>query len=110
MTERKIGFLFLIMTVGMFFFANPMVALFDFLPDFLGCALIMYSLHRLSALTSDFEDAFKYFKFMVAISIGRTIIAFLSSQFDDVTRLSVSLVFAVAELIVAHCLDGRRGV
>ncbi len=92
---------FLLITVGMMFFINPMIALFDILPDLIGCAFIMLGLHKLSALVSDFDDAFKYFKYMIFASAIRLILAFASGQFDSVTMLSASLVMGIAELIIA---------
>ncbi len=97
----KSTFSFLLMTVGLFFLLNPMLALFDILPDFIGCALIMLALHRLCAIARDFEDAFGYFKYMLIASVARLFVALASAQFDDVTMLSVSLVLGITEAIIA---------
>lgn len=93
---------FLPLIIGFFFFLNPMVALFDIIPDFLGCALIMFSLHRLSPLSPDFETAFNYFKYMAIVSVARLLVSIVSGQFDSVTYLSLSLVFALTETIIAY--------
>ncbi len=92
---------FLPLLIGFFFFLNPMVALFDLIPDFFGCALIMFSLHRLSPISPDFETAFNYFKYIAAVSIARLLVALVSGQFDSVTYLSLTLVFALIETILA---------
>ncbi len=101
---------FLLIIIGLMFFLNPMIALFDLIPDFIGCALIMFALHRLSSLTSDFEDSFNYFKYMIVASGARLLISMLSAMFlansDDVsylvTYLSISLVLAIIECAVAY--------
>lgn len=86
---------------GFAFFLNPMIILFDFLPDFIGCALIMYALNRLSPVALDFENAFNYLKYMVFASAGRMLVAFASSGFDNVTYLSVSLILGIIETAIA---------
>lgn len=93
---------FLLIIIGFMFFLNPMIILFDFVPDFIGCALIMFALHRLSSLTSDFETAFNYFKYMVLVSVIRLLISLVSGQFDNVTYLSISLVLALVEGFIAY--------
>ncbi len=93
---------FLLIIIGFFFFLNPMVVLFDFIPDFIGCVLIMLAAHRLACLSSDFEDAFKYLRFMVIASAARLFVSLVSGQFDNVTYLSVSLIFAICETIIAY--------
>ncbi len=95
---------FLLLIIGFIFFLNPMIVLFDFIPDFIGCFLMMLALHRLACLASDFEDAFKYLKFMAAASGARLLISLISGQFDNVTYLSVSLILAVAEVITAYLM------
>ena len=92
---------FLLISGGMLFLANPMLALFDIIPDFIGCALIMLGLHKLSPVAPDFDDAFHRFKYLIFASLGRTVIAFSSAQFDNVTFLSISLMLGVIELIIA---------
>ena len=86
---------------GFAFFLNPMIVLFDLLPDFIGCALIMYALNRLSPVALDFENAFNYLKYMVFASAGRMLVAFASSGFDSVTLLSVSLILGIIETAIA---------
>lgn len=91
----------MLIAVGLAFFLNPMIALFDLLPDFIGCALIMYALHRLSPVASDFENAFNYFKYMLFASAARLAVAMASATFDSVTMLSVSLILGLIEAGIA---------
>ena len=67
----------ILLIVGMCFFANPMISLFDFLPDFIGCLIIMAALSRFTAISGDIEDAYKYFKYMMIISLARIFVFFL---------------------------------
>ncbi|MBO4265498.1 MAG: hypothetical protein J5922_05415 [Clostridia bacterium] len=46
---------------GILFFFNPFVNIADFLPDFIGCALIMHGLLKLRCLSDYIEDAYNYF-------------------------------------------------
>lgn len=101
LTKIKNASAFLTIFIGMLFFANPMLALFDIFPDFIGCVFVMYGAHLLAPVTADFEDTFHRFKYLIFASVGRTLIAFSSAQFDGVTYLSVSLMLAVIELIIA---------
>lgn len=96
----------MLITVGSFFFLNPMIALFDLIPDLIGCALIMFGLHRLSPLASDFENAFGYFKYMILASAARIAVALASSGFDGVTMLSVSLILGLVETGIAFAALG----
>jgi len=92
---------FVMIICGFAFFLNPMIILFDLLPDFIGCALIMYALNRLSPIAPDFDNAFNYFKYMVFVSVGRLLISLASSGFDSVTYLSVSLILGIVESAIA---------
>lgn len=92
---------FTMIAVGLAFFLNPMIILFDILPDFIGCALIMLALHRLSPAASELENTFNYFKYMLFASVVRLFIALASAGFDNVTYLSASLIIGLAEAVIA---------
>lgn len=87
--------------VGIFFMLNPMVAVLDVLPDVIGCVLIFYALTRLSSVSPELETAQPYFKYMAYVSLVRSICFFASGSFDDVMRLSITLIFAVVEFGLA---------
>ena len=56
---------FTLIIIGAFFMINPMIAFIDVIPDFIGCALIVYALHRLSSVSPELEEAEKYFKYFI---------------------------------------------
>lgn len=93
---------FTLLCVGMIILANPMIALFDIIPDFIGCALIMFSLRKLAPVASELDDAFNCFKYMIIASVVRMLIAMSSAQFDSVTLLSASIILGIAEFIIAY--------
>ena len=99
--KKRHRYEFLLMTVGFAFFLNPMIALFDVLPDLFGCAIILFALHRLSPVALDFETAENYFKYMLIASVARLAVALASSGFDAVTNLSVSLILWIVETAIA---------
>ncbi len=87
--------------LGIFFMLNPMISVLDILPDFIGCIPIFYALTRLSSVSPELDTARPYFKYMAYVSVIRTVCFFASGSFDDVMRLSVTLIFAVIEFGLA---------
>lgn len=92
---------FVILIVGVFFFFNPMLSLLDLLPDFIGCALIIYALNRLSPVSSELENACTYFKYMMLTSVVRLFVTMANPGFDDVMSLSIILIFGIVEFGIA---------
>ena len=91
----------MLIIVGMAFMLNPMIAILDIFPDFIGCILILIGLNRISSISPELDDARPYFRYMMYASLARTLIFFASGTFDDVMRLSVTLIFGVIELGLA---------
>ncbi len=87
--------------VGIAFMLNPMISVLDVLPDFIGCVTVFYALTRLSSVSPELDTARPYFKYMAYVSVIRTVCFFASGSFDDVMRLSVTLIFAVIEFGLA---------
>ena len=55
---------------GIVILSNPIVAFYDFLPDFIGYLLLCISLFRLADLNSSIADSIKRFRTLIWISIG----------------------------------------
>ncbi len=91
----------MLIIVGMAFMLNPMLAIVDILPDFIGCALILIGLYRISSISPELNDARPYFKYMLYVSLARTVVVFVSGNFDDIMQLSVTLIFGVIEFGLA---------
>ena len=98
---KRFGNEFLMIIIGLCFFANPMLSLLDILPDFIGCIVIMIAISRFTAISGDLESAYAYFKYMALASAARIAVFFVSSTFDDVMLLSITLIFGVVEFICA---------
>lgn len=76
---------------------NPLIAVMDIFPDFIGCILIFVGVNRLRVASPELEGAVPVLKYMIYASIIRTFTFFVSGGFDDITQLSVTVVFAVIE-------------
>ena len=101
---KKSGFSvnsFILIMAGIIFFVNPMISLLDILPDFIGCALIMFAANRLRALTGEMDGVFSAFKYMLIVSVARLALLFIMPVTDDVMMLTLTLVFAIIEFGVA---------
>ena len=55
---------FTLITVGLLFFMNPLVAIVDIFPDFIGCILILLGINRLRAVSPELDDAVSVIKYM----------------------------------------------
>ena len=75
-----------------------MIAFVDVIPDFFGCALIVYALHRLSSVSPELENAEVYFKYMIFSALGRFLLLFAIPNMDETMMLSMALVFGVIEV------------
>lgn len=87
--------------VGLAFMLNPMISVLDVLPDFIGAVIVFYALTRLSSVSPELDTARPYFKYMAYVSVIRSVCFLASGSFDDVMRLSVTLIFAVVEFGLA---------
>ena len=92
---------FLLMIIGLCFFANPMIALLDILPDFIGCLLIMLALSKFTSVSGDLENAYNYFKYMAFVSVARIVLFIMNPGFDDIMLLTMTLAFGVIEFVCA---------
>ncbi len=86
---------------GLVFLCNPMIAILDILPDFIGIGLILLGLNRLSAISPKLDDSRPYFRYMLLTSLARLVVFFASNTFDGTMTLSITLVFAVIEFGLA---------
>lgn len=90
---------FLLIIIGMCFFANPMIALLDIIPDFIGCLLIMLAISKFTSISGDLENAYTYFKYMAFISAARLVFFIMNPGFDDIMLLTLTMAFGVVEFI-----------
>ena len=60
------GFMeFALITAGLLFLMNPLIAIVDIFPDFIGCILILLGINRLRAVSPELDDAVPIIKYMI---------------------------------------------
>ncbi len=85
---------------GILFLFNPILRTFDFLPDVIGCILIIAGLSKLSALDDRLSGARKYIYYLTVLSAVK-----LPASFYLIVRaknylLPCSLIFSALEIIL----------
>lgn len=93
----KIRFSHLYFTLGCVFLCNPVISVFDILPDFIGCMLIIKSLSELKFLEYRIELAVKELYFLAGISAVRTALMFFYFDMDSSAVLSAVSLLGAAE-------------
>ena len=86
--------------VGMIFFLNPGISIFDLLPDFIGALLFLRVLDRLTPISPSSEEACSYFRNLVKTSLLRIAVlpVFAVVGRDETTfYLIFTMVFACLE-------------
>ncbi|MBE6708607.1 MAG: hypothetical protein E7578_05120 [Ruminococcaceae bacterium] len=86
--------------VGMFFLANPVVGVCDYLPDFIGCLLIMYAVRDGAYIIEKLESARRWFMYGALLGIVRTLVSFADIESQHTLPLTLAFVFAVLEMVV----------
>ena len=87
----------LIIFIGFIFTLNPMLALIDVLPDFIGYALIFLGVNKLGMISPEITDSVGYFKWAAVVSLARFGTMLGSGGFDETMTLCMTMVFAVLE-------------
>lgn len=86
---------------GMLFLFNPFVNIVDVLPDFIGYALIIVGLRKLSFLDDRLRDARRGMSILLIFSVIKTMLLPLLSSMDGTMVLLLTFVFFVAESVAA---------
>jgi|GEM_PF-2142846 hypothetical protein len=94
-----------LIAIGLLFFLNPCVWLWDVLPDFIGAFIIMLGMKKIIFLSDETEDVYKCLWVVVTISAAKSVLSVFIS--DNVGfRLLAAVVFAILEgifLTIAVC-------
>ena len=90
------------MLVGMFLLLSPSINLFDLLPDFIGCTLILSAIFDAAEVLPYFGDLREKLKtyFWVSLSRYPALFAMMSIYAGDSSQRSIVAVFAVGYAIV----------
>lgn len=84
--------------IGCVFLFNPIISLFDVLPDFIGCLLIATSLKEICVLDSRLENAMRQMYYLAGVSAARLLLMFFVFDMDSSWVLSCVSLLGVAEL------------
>ena len=84
--------------LGCVFLMNPIVSLFDVLPDFIGCLLIATSLKEISVLESRLENAMRQMYYLAGLSAARFGLMLFVFDMDSSWVLSCVTLLGAAEV------------
>ena len=73
-TQKKLHFIPIL--IGLCFFFNPCFSAIDFLPDFIGYAILCCALSRLADLNDSIGEAVNSFRKMILIDLGKILALF----------------------------------
>jgi len=85
---------------GILFIADPLLGLHDYLPDFIGCLLIIMGISDASYLVEKLNAAKRWFSYGAIVSIIRFLISFTNAEAQHTLPLALALAFGVVECIV----------
>lgn len=83
--------------IGCFFLLNPYFSIIDILPDFIGCIFLLKGLSKVSKISASFEDAYKQFGYLLAVSAVRMICIPLITNTQEIWPLIVVLCAGLIE-------------
>lgn len=89
---------------GLFFLFEPEISFIEFLPDFIGFALILKGIRRLATISPSAEDALRYFKYAALCSCIRCLLLLQMISFaslDPAFNMIFSTVFGLSEFFFA---------
>ncbi|MBQ7827057.1 MAG: hypothetical protein IJ386_02195 [Clostridia bacterium] len=86
--------------VGLFFLLNPIIGVHDYLPDFMGCFLIMAGIRDAAYMIEQLERSKRWFGYGALISIARTVVSLLGVDKVHTLPLTLAFTMAVLEMIV----------
>lgn len=90
------------LAVGLLFFCNPNINLFDILPDFIGCILILSAIEPAVDVLPYFSDMRERFRKLLWISLSKIPAAFLMMAIyaGDTSQRAIIAVFALTYAII----------
>ena len=99
----KIGFLI----AGFIFLSNPNIGIVDFIPDFIGCFLIIHGIGIAKLFAPHLKNAFRYAAVLSAVNLLKA--CCIPLLFKDIPSLSIVLSFTLAliECVLLVLLTGN---
>ena len=77
--------------IGLCFFFNPLLALIDFLPDFIGCLLVYFGLIRVSRINSVMQEARNKFLQLCVVCLAKDILILMIQGSSAANEKATSL-------------------
>ena len=85
---------------GIAFLLIPTFGVYDVMPDFIGCALIMAGLAKTAKLNGDLQSSRRNFRYLLYITAARFLLMFpIVSLSDEMTSMLFVFAFAIAETV-----------
>ena len=91
-----------LIALGLIFLFNPVIQVFDIMPDFFGAALILYGIYKLGRLEENGLEARKAFSWLLYFSIARTVTAALILSTSSLSGAWPILLAATFSYFEAH--------
>lgn len=88
-----------LIALGLIFLLNPVVWIWDVMPDFIGAFLIMLGMRKIVLLSEDTENLWRRMWRIAIISAAKVSLSFLLVGAEGGVKLITSLVFTSLELI-----------
>ncbi len=85
---------------GIFFIANPVIGVYDYLPDFIGCLLIMLGIRDGAYMIEKLESSRRWFMYAAWLSFVRFGVSFADIESQHTLPLTLAFAFAIVEVIV----------
>lgn len=85
---------------GIIFLANPVMGVYDWLPDFIGCFLIMYAVRDAAYMIEKLQSARRWFMYAAWLGMARSLISLWDVESQHTLPLTLAFIFAVLEVVV----------
>ncbi len=86
--------------IGILFLINPVIGVYDLLPDFIGCLLIIYGIRDVAYMIEKFDVSRRFFVYGAWVSVLRLALSFAGLEKHHTLPLTAAFVLAIVELIV----------
>lgn len=86
--------------VGILFLLNPMIGIYDILPDFIGCLLLIIGIGNGSYIIEKLGSAKRWFLYGLLISAVKFALSFADIESVHTLPLTLTFTFSIIEIIV----------
>lgn len=97
-----------LIALGLIFFLNPVVWLWDFLPDFIGAFLVMYGIRKIVLLNEETEYLWRRMWRVALVGAAKPVLGYLFYGTEGGVKMILSIVAAAMEFIIL--IPAIRGI